>query len=338
MSALLARPVRLLWIDAARGLALWAMFAFHLTWDLGHFGWIDQALIYSKGFHWLGHAIASSFLLLVGVGLALSRRARGKLLRSRAFWRRWAVIAAAAAAISAVSFLFFPETPIFFGILHLIAVASLIAAPLVDAPVWLIVALAALSLAAPEFLAGPFFDARIFWWTGLGTFEPPSNDYQPLFPWLGVVLLGVAGARLRLPARSRLLAASAYFKAQIGNARFARGERESGPSLPKTLAFFGRRSLFFYLVHQPVFYGAFSLLALFVVSPGQESLFLGQCVDQCVSEAAQPDLCEKTCACVVSRARAAGYWPRLAGDALTAAEKAQTHDDIVACFGDAPAP
>ena len=175
------------------------MFAFHLTWDLGHFGWIDQALIYSKGFHWLGHAIASSFLLLVGVGLALSRRARGKLLRSRAFWRRWAVIAAAAAAISAVSFLFFPETPIFFGILHLIAVASLIAAPLVDAPVWLIVALAALSLAAPEFLAGPFFDARIFWWTGLGTFEPPSNDYQPLFPWLGVVLLGVAGAETPSP-------------------------------------------------------------------------------------------------------------------------------------------
>jgi uncharacterized membrane protein len=312
-----ARPARLLWIDAARGLALWAMFVFHLTWDLGHFRWIDQAIIYSKGFQWLGHVIASSFLLLVGVSLVLSRRGRGNLLRSHAFWRRWAIIAAAACAISAVSYLSFPETPIFFGILHLIALASLIAAPLVDAPLWLVLALGALALVAPEFLAGPFFDARIFWWTGLGTFEPPSNDYQPLFPWLGVVLLGVATGKLPF---------------------FARGESRSGTPRANALAFFGRHSLFFYLVHQPLFYGAFALLALFVVSPGQENLFLGQCVDQCVREAAQPDLCQETCGCVVWRAKKAGYWPRLAGDALTAAEKAQTHDDIVACFGDARPP
>lgn len=311
-----AKPSRLLWVNSARGLALWAMFAFHLTWDLGHFRWIDPALLSANGFRWLGHAIASSFLLLVGIGLVLSRHARGKLLRSRAFWRRWAVIVAAAGAISAVSFQLFPETPIFFGILHLIAVASLIAAPLVDAPVWLILALAALSLATPEFFAGFFFNAKIFWWTGLGTFAPPSNDYQPLFPWLGVVLLGVAAGKLPF---------------------FTKTQRDSGPSLAKILAFFGRHSLFFYLVHQPVFYGAFALLALFVVSPGQEDLFLGQCVDQCVRKSAQPDLCQKTCACVVSRAKSAGYWPRLVGDALTADEKTQAHDAIVACFGDARA-
>ncbi len=331
-------PRRLLWVNSARGLALWAMFAFHFTWDLGHFRWIDPALLYSTGFHWLGHAIASSFLLLVGIGLVLSRRARGKLLRGRAFWRRWAMIVAAAGAISAVSFQLFPATPIFFGILHLIAVASLIAAPLVDAPLWLILALAAAALAAPEFLAGPFFNAKILWWTGLGTFEPPSNDYQPLFPWLGVVLLGVAAGRLPLPDRSRLLATSAYLKARIGNTRFARGERQPGPSPAKILAVFGRHSLFFYLVHQPLFYGAFALLALFVVSPGQEGLFLGQCVDQCVRESAQPDLCQKTCACVISRAKSEGIWPRLAGDALTSAEQSQAHDAIVACFGDARAP
>ena len=79
------------------------MFAFHFTWDLGHFRWIDPALLYSPGFRWLGHAIASSFLLLVGIGLVLSRRARGKLLRSRAFWRRWATIVAAAPTRSAPS-------------------------------------------------------------------------------------------------------------------------------------------------------------------------------------------------------------------------------------------
>ena len=52
---------RIGWIDAARGLALWAMAGFHLTWDLAFFGWIDPGLPYADGFHWLGHAIAASF-------------------------------------------------------------------------------------------------------------------------------------------------------------------------------------------------------------------------------------------------------------------------------------
>lgn len=308
-----AGPARLPWVDSARGLALWAMFGFHLTWDLAFFGWIGADLRYSLGFHWLGHAIASSFLFLVGLSLVLARRARGPLLRSRAFWRRWATIAGAAAAVSAVSFWLFPATPIFFGILHLIALSSLIAAPLVEAPVWLILALAALALAAPPVLAGPFFDARIFWWTGLGTFEPPSNDYQPLLPWLAAVLLGVAAAKLPLPEK-----------------------RESGraATLPKVLGYFGRHSLVLYLVHQPLLFGFFSLLALFVVPPGQERLFVGQCVEQCFAEAAEPDLCQRTCACAVARAKTAGYWPGMVRDALTEAQKTRAHDDIVACFGD----
>ncbi|MCI4677614.1 DUF1624 domain-containing protein [Rhodoblastus acidophilus] len=302
---------RLLWVDIARGVALWAMFAFHFTWDLGHFGWIAPGLLYSESFHWLGHAIASSFLLLVGISLVLSRKARGPLLLSRAFWRRWATITAGAAAISAASFWLFPQSPIFFGILHLIALSSLIAAPLVEAPAWIALSLGVLALAAPTLFAGPFFDAKIFWWTGLGTFEPPSNDYQPLLPWLAMVLFGVALAKFPLPAG---------------------GERESGRALPRGLAFFGRHSLTFYLVHQPILFGFMSLLALFVVSPGQERLFVSQCAEQCIREADQPDLCHQTCTCVVSRAKAAGFWPRMVRDALTPEQKTRAHDDVVACF------
>ena len=36
-------------LDAARGLAVVAMFAFHFIWDLGHFGYIDAEIPYSKG-------------------------------------------------------------------------------------------------------------------------------------------------------------------------------------------------------------------------------------------------------------------------------------------------
>ena len=125
---------RLPLVDFLRGLALWAMLVFHLVWDLAQFGWIDHDAPYTPIMHWFGHAIAVSFLALVGVSLVLAETAKGPLWRSAKFWRRWAEIVLAASAISAVSFWLFPTTPIFFGILHCIALASLFALPFVAAP------------------------------------------------------------------------------------------------------------------------------------------------------------------------------------------------------------
>ena len=90
----------------------------------------------------------------------------------------------------------------------------------------------------------------------------------------------------------------------------------------------------FYLLHQPLLFGLMSLLALFVVSPNHERLFVAQCAAQCFQDANEADLCERTCACTVARAKARGDWPRMARNALTPEEKAQAHDDIMACFGD----
>lgn len=368
---------RLAWVDSARGLALWAMAAFHLTWDLAHFGWINPETPYRPAFHWLGHAIAASFLLLVGVSLVLARRARGPLLCSRAFWRRWAMIAAAAAAISAMSFWLFPQAPIFFGILHCIALASIIAAPFAGLPAGWALAAGALALLAPMMISAPFFDAPIFQWIGLGTFEPPSNDFRPLLPWVAFVLFGVGLASLlpvgRLterPSKDGLWqkaapqtpgeeagapailaeATPAAFHtyslsepkpavadfgigtAQAGSAGFGRSERGKSGVLPSALAFCGRHSLAFYLIHQPILFGFFSLLALFAVSPAHEALFIGQCVSQCVGETLEPDACQRTCVCTVDRAKARGVWPAMARDALSPDQKRQTHDDIMACF------
>jgi uncharacterized membrane protein len=321
MTASPSRPAfpRLGWVDSARGLALWAMFGFHLTWDLAHFGWIDHGIPYTAGFHWLAHVIGAGFLTLVGISLALAGQARGPLLRSPAFWRRWAMIVAAAAAISLSSFWLFPATPIFFGILHCIALASLVAAPLIAAPAWVLLAAGALALAAPHVLAAPFFDAKIFWWTGLGTFEPPSNDFRPLLPWLAFVLFGAA------------LGQWIARRAQ-GETTLARRDRPG--LLSRALAACGRHSLAFYLIHQPLLFGFFSLLALFVVAPARETSFIGQCAAQCFEDTREVELCQRTCACTVVHAKADGYWPRMARDDLTPAQKIQAHDAIMACFGD----
>ncbi|MBB4199426.1 hypothetical protein CCR94_20210 [Rhodoblastus sphagnicola] len=304
---------RLPWIDAARGGALLAMAAYHFTWDLAAFRWIDGAVTASRDFHLLGHAIAASFLFLSGYSLVLARRARAVALwRDPHYWRRWGQVAAAAGAITLVSFQLFPDAPIFFGILHCIALSSLFALPLVEAPVAAILGAAALALAAPGFFAAPVFDAKLFWWTGLSTFQPASQDYRPLLPWLGFLLLGVAAARRPLPARA---------------------EREPNRRLIAPFAWLGRHSLAFYLIHQPLLYGALALIGPQATAT-DEAAFTAQCVAQCYASGASDSLCETSCACVVSRAKAAGHWRALVSGALSDAQKAQTHDDAVACYAD----
>ncbi len=118
-------------IECARGLALVGMGVYHLSWDLADFRLAPPMLPFTPQMRLLSHIVASAFLVLVGVSLALAHR---NGLNVRAFWRRLAVVAGAAALVTAGSFVFAPSEPITFGILHCIAVASLIAAPSVPAP------------------------------------------------------------------------------------------------------------------------------------------------------------------------------------------------------------
>jgi uncharacterized membrane protein len=329
---------RLPLVDLLRGVALWAMVVFHTVWDLGHFGWIDADFPFTPAFVGFGHAIAASFLLLAGASLVLARRSKGVLWRSPAFWRRWATVVAAAGAVSAVSYALFPASPIFFGILHCIALATLLAAPLVDAPLFVPLALGALALAAPHLFASPVFDARAFWWTGLSTLIPASNDWQPFFPWGGFVFLGVALAKLPLPVltgrgrgvRGRDGDGAAYDPAPRPDPLPASGERELG----RALTFSGRHSLAFYLIHQPVLFGFFELLALVVAPTPDAGAFMRACAVQCVNQGAEAGLCEKSCACLVTRAKEQGFWRELAQGQASPLVKAQTHDAAVACYAD----
>ncbi len=327
MSAALSAtpPRRLPLVDAIRGLALWAMAGFHLTWDLANFGWIDRDIVVSPPFHWLGHVIAASFLLIVGFSLVLAEEARGPLWRSPPYWRRWGQIVAAAAAISAVSFWMFPQMPIFFGILHCIALASLLALPLLRATPLLTVAAGALALLAPHVFATPAFNAKIFWWTGLSTFEPPSNDYRPLLPWLAFVLFGVALGRF-------------WFGARVSASHSERSEDIQSPSSPcnnemtGALSFCGRHSLAFYLIHQPVLFGFFSLVSLVAQPAPDEKLFTRQCARQCVNDGAEAAICESSCACVIASSKKDGLWLALARDRLTPEQKSTIHNEAIACY------
>ena len=180
-------------VDCARGLALVGMAIYHLSWDLADFRLAPPMLPFTPQMRLLSHIVASAFLLLVGVSLALAHR---NGLNVRAFWRRLAIVAGAAALVTAGSFVFAPSEPITFGILHCIAVASLLAGPFVTAPAWASLAIGVAAIAAPFFIRSTFFDPPWLLWIGLGEALPNTLDWRPLLPWAGVVFLGLGAARL----------------------------------------------------------------------------------------------------------------------------------------------
>ncbi len=95
----------------------------------------------------------------------------------------------AALAITIVTRFVTPETYIFFGILHMIAIASIAGLAFLRAPWWLAVAFAAAVFAVDELIAIEWLNASALSWLGLGSVAPAASDFRPLFPWLAPALL-----------------------------------------------------------------------------------------------------------------------------------------------------
>ena len=231
-------PRRLQWLDVARGVALVAMALYHFVWDLAQFGLVPPQTPFVDPWRLLARCVAGSFLFLVGIGLVV---AHGGGIRWKAFARRLAMIAGAAALITVGTLVATPDAFIFFGILHMIALGSVVGLALLRMPL-AVVALVAIAVGALGLLyERPFFDAPSWWWTGLGTQPIRSNDLVPFFPSFAAVAAGVLVARA-VDIRGRVAA--------------GRAAAAAAPAASiRALAFLGRHSLIVYLVHQPVLIG-----------------------------------------------------------------------------------
>lgn len=243
-----ARP-RYPLVDMARGVAILLMFVYHFSWDLTFFGYAQFRLFEDPKWIWFARIIAGMILFVMGVAQVLARR-RG--VTSRSFLRRFGMIAAAAALVSAATFTVDPRTYIFFGILHHIAVASVILLFVIRLPTIMVLALALICLAAPTFLAGPALSVDWLLWLGLITVWPESVDYVPMLPWFGVPLLGVVTGRL-------------IFKQGAVPALF---DYQPVTLLPRLVYLCGRHSLLLYLIHQPILFGGLYIVSFLLGTLG----------------------------------------------------------------------
>ncbi|MGU3398759.1 heparan-alpha-glucosaminide N-acetyltransferase [Brucellaceae bacterium D45D] len=266
-------------LDIARGVALIAMTIYHFGWDLEFFGYLEPATTAQGGWKLFARCIASSFLFLVGFSLVL---AHGRGIRWQPMGKRLLQIVAAAAAISAITYYMSPESFIFFGILHQIALASVLGLLFLRLPPLLTLIIAALVISAPFYARADLFNEPALRFVGLSTLTFRSNDYVPLFPWFGAVLAGIAVAG---------------FAQHYGWLNLLSGGI-TPRFLQKPLSFIGRHSLAFYLIHQPVLLSLVYVFSL-VSPPDQRGPFTQSCVASCLPTGSEA-LCQQFCGCVVS--------------------------------------
>ncbi|MFE0015333.1 DUF1624 domain-containing protein [Mesorhizobium sp. NPDC059054] len=304
---------RIALIDVLRGIALLAMASYHFTWDLGFFGYTSLGLTAHGPWKLYARCIASSFLFLVGVSLVL---AHGERIRWRGFWIRFAMVAVAAAAISVATYFATPESFIFFGILHQIALASVLGLLFLRLPALLTLVAAALVVAAPFYLRSPFFDHPALLWVGLSSADPRSNDYVPLFPWFGAVMIGIGVAKLAK--------AAGLF------------ERLATISLSQTfqrpLTFIGRHSLAFYLIHQPVLIGCVWLFAQAWPAPAQDQKlgFTNTCQASC-QDSRDAAFCVRYCGCMLTAVEKDGLLTGIMRGDQSASARTRLSDLISTC-------
>jgi len=275
--------LRLPAIDCLRGLALVAMVVYHTAFDLYADRLISTDIFSDLGWKTLARATASTFLALAGVGMVLSTQGGFRLKR---YFRRLGLIAAGAAAVSLATWWFDPATFVFFGILHEIVVASVLALPFLWLPSALTAAAGAAVIALPFFFSSPVFDAPALWWVGLSSAPPVTVDYVPIFPWFGVVLIGIVIGRL-------------VVRYQAVIARF-----QPRNFLVRALIFGGRHTLPIYLIHQPLIIGALSLAMAVLPLPSKEVLrsrVVGQWTAACVAQGAAASICTALAGCMFDR-------------------------------------
>lgn len=224
-------------VDALRGFAILLMVVFHFCFDMSYLGLADFDF-YQDPF-WL-HArtfILSSFLFLVGIGLVLASDAG---LDRRRYLRRLLLITTGALLVSLSTWWMFAERFVFFGVLHFIALASILALPLLRAG-WINLVLGIGLLLLANSFQSAWFDQPGWRWVGLMTHKPPTEDYVPVLPWFGVVLLGL------------------YFGPWMQRRAERWQEFIQGRAVFEQLALAGRYSLWIYLLHQPVLFGVLLL-------------------------------------------------------------------------------
>lgn len=228
---------RLLEIDALRGIAVVMMIFYHVLWALNNFGLITFPQINTGFWRAFAFTTAGLFIFLVGVSLTLSY-SRIRKTKENYVWKylkRGISVFGYGLVITFVTYLFFREGLVYFGVLQFIGIGIILAIPF-------------LNFMNITFFAGIYLTVLgillyktsaiipLFGTAGISTF-----DYFPITPWFGIILVGIC----------------------FGNYFYPNGKRTFAvPKMPLQgiFAFLGRYSLIIYFIHALIIFGTIFII------------------------------------------------------------------------------
>jgi uncharacterized membrane protein len=215
-------------IDIVRVTAIVLMIFFHITFDLGIFGF-NQINFYEQPFwFWLPRLIVAFFLTSVGASLVFTYK---KTFDSKKFMKRQLKLIFLSICVSLMTYIFFRANWIYFGTLHCIAVTSFIGIIFIKKPY--------ISLALS---IGVLFIMLIFKWdtSTLSDLYPiKSMDFIPPYPWMAWVWFGI------------FLGHQSWITKPLNY-----------PRIKPFVNFVSRHSLGIYLIHQPIIFSVIYLFSL----------------------------------------------------------------------------
>jgi uncharacterized membrane protein len=224
------------------------------------------------------------------------------------------MVAGAALLISVATFFAVPGGWIFFGILHNIAVASLIGLIFLRLPVVVTLAVAVLAFLAPIYFSSDAFNSIWLSWIGFATAPPRSNDYVPVLPFLAPFLAGLGVAQIAVP------------RGWLDRYRKPSGKRN-------LLAFFGRHSLSFYLIHQPVLIALVYLGSITFPPPpvDQVEAYKKSCEASCMQTQNNLDLCQSFCGCTLEKLHSENVFDAMMANTASIEQQSKIRDVAAQC-------
>jgi len=226
-------------IDALRGCAIAMMIVFHFCFDLSLFKLADFDFYHSP--YWLNFrtVIICLFTFIMGMSLHLAHQ---QGINWRKYIKRTSILLACALLITLSTYFTSGSRFIYFGILHFIFVASIVAIPFLKL-YWGNLLIGSAILVFANLYENAIFHTLYLQWIGFMDHKPATDDYAPLFPWIGMVLLGLFFARWAISENH-----FSYFKVWQPKSTLSRG-----------LCLAGVHSLLIYMLHQPIFFGLLNL-------------------------------------------------------------------------------
>lgn len=222
-------------LDFLRGIAIVSMVFLHACDD---FSLLKERQVLEPVLRYTWQrGTAILFLLIFGVAAYLSNSRNDPQLRPgfKRWFRRGTYLLGWGMIVTLITAIFLRKGFVVFGILHLMGVGSILIYPFLSRK-FLSLGLGVVFIITGIFLSRYRFDFVWLVWLGLIPDGFCSVDYFPIIPWFGYILIGTFFGDFIYPDGVRKFRIKEY----------------SGNPIIKNLCFLGQKSLWIYLIHQPL--------------------------------------------------------------------------------------